>query len=270
MRCSTIIHWNGYKTSLLSRTSAMSCWSLSLPAGKDGACPLAVTGKGSISDGCYAMANRFNQPNVISSQTIRLQWLRSHLHNQQEDFIISTFVESINKHSSKEGYFRWFDSGDFFSLQMIDVCRQICEQLPHIKFWFPTRSWYAPNWKSSLERLSQLDNVSLRPSALYINQLPPKTNLGTGSTVFTDKSLKNLKQFKEISICPKSINGGSCESNRCRTCWDQDKEVAYLWHGFGGSHRYKSISDNILNNRKRFFENFVPLTIRSNQNANNY
>jgi len=263
MKCKTKIQWGGYSTSLLSRTDAMSCWSLSLPAGKDGACPLSVYGENSICGTCYAKTNRFNQPNVLTAQTIRFNWLKHHIKKDNLEYLIGVLHKSIEQHSSHERYFRWFDSGDFFHPDLIYICHEVCKNLPKIKFWFPTRVWHvkSDNWQLPLNELSKLKNVMVRPSALFLNDMPPDISpYMYGTSVITNEN-NNMG----ISVCPKTINGGSCESNHCRSCWESEKSIAYLWHGFAHAKSYKPISDSLLEKRKAFITN---LTIKGHKYEN--
>lgn len=251
-KCTTFIEWGGQKTALLSRTEAMDCWSFSLPAGKDGACPLAVIGENSICGACYAMTGRYNMPNVLRAQKIRFLWLKNSLKNRVATYqATDLFTESIRDHSIEEGYFRWFDSGDFFHPKLIQLCINVCESLPEIKFWFPTRVWHArsDSWQVPLKALGSLSNVKVRPSALYINDPPISGfSLMPGTSVFN--TVADVPSG--VSVCPKTLHGGSCVDNSCRSCWDSDQQIGYLYHGFGSSSKYTQISVSLMNKRRSF------------------
>ena len=232
-KCSTTIQHLNKKVSLLTYTEGMSCWSFSLPAGKNGSCvyEFAET-KDSICHGCYAQINRYNMPNVLSAQWVRFLWVQDCLKNNPVTFI-DTMVNAIRLHTHNKGYFRVHDSGDFFSPEYIKAWHVICESLPKIKFWFPTRVWRSKSktWLTPLAKLAALSNVQIRPSGLKINDLPPEYDwLSKGTTVIDSVDRHNLVD----SICPKTVNGGSCETNKCRTCWSDKKSVAYLVHGYLG------------------------------------
>jgi len=260
-KCSTKVAYGGKAVALLTYTSTMSCWSFSLPAGKHGACPfMDASGEDKICAGCYAQINRYNMPNVLEAQHVRFNWLRLRLNNQEgRAEIIRTFNEALRAHVTN-GYFRFFDSGDIFSEGMALVCHAVCRDNPDIKFWFPTRVYDRSNkkvpkdWWAWMRLLATLPNVTVRPSALSYNEKPPVVDFySAGTTVLTGDT-----RISGVAVCAKSENGGSCESNNCRTCWDEkDFEVGYLIHGFNGSDKAPVLSDKILNLRKS-----VALTVR--------
>jgi hypothetical protein len=262
--------WNtlkfaGKQTSLLTWTTDMDCYSFSLPAGPNGACPLSVTGEGTICGSCYAMINRYNMPNVLNAQYLRFAWVKDCIarwadNGKQE--LIDTLTKTIEQGSVKSGssYFRFFDSGDFFHPLFIEACYEICKALPTVMFWFPTRIWYkgtSDNWVKPLRKLSALPNVVVRPSAIAFNDTPPRVKgLSAGTTVITDENAPHG------SICPKTQNGGNCTSNGCRKCWDSYGQVSYLVHGIRGSDKpVNAMSDNIQNKRIAVRNEFTSLTL---------
>lgn len=264
MHCKSKIEYYGQSAGLLSWTSDMECWSFSLPAGKDGACPMSVYGNNSICGSCYASVNRYNMPNVLTAQWIRFLWAKSLLETEVGQIQFETIMTNAIDRHVKNNYFRFFDSGDIFSPQMAMSLYKICLALPHIKFWFPTRSWQAvnANWIQPMANLASLPNVTVRPSTLFFNKLPPKvSNLSAGTTVITKLGILNLPQYKNISLCPKTINGGSCESNNCRSCWENDTEIAYLVHGIMGQNKPATITDRIINLRSKIKQEVVGLSI---------
>lgn len=253
-KCSTKVAYGGKAVALLTYTSTMSCWSFSLPAGKHGACPfMDASGEDKICAGCYAQINRYNMPNVLSAQHIRFNWLRGLLTSQKgRAEAIKVLNEAIRLHVTN-GYFRFFDSGDIFSPTMAQVCYEVCKANPAVAFWFPTRVYnragknVPSGWAYYMELLSQLPNVTVRPSALSYNEQPPVVDgYSAGTTVLTGDN-----RIDGVAICAKSEHGGSCESNGCRTCWNsKDTSVAYLIHGFNGSDKAPVLSDKILTLRK--------------------
>ena len=263
-------NWNqlkfgGKTTSLLTWTTDMDCYSFSLPAGPNGACPLSVTGENTICGSCYAMINRYNMPNVLNAQYLRFAWVKSCLARWDDggkQELVNKLTTTIQEAGSRGGspYFRFFDSGDFFHPLFIEACYEICRQLPTIMFWFPTRIWHkgtSDNWTKPLKRLASLPNVVVRPSAITFNDPPPRVaGLATGTTVVTDIA------SAWGSVCPKTENGGNCTSNGCRKCWDSYGQVSYLIHGIRGSDRpVNAMSDNIQNKRIALRESFTKLTI---------
>lgn len=252
------IKFNEEETQLLSWTSAMSCWSFSLPAKYS--CPgMLAENRDHVCHSCYAMINRYNMPNVIKSQWIRFNWLRYNLrsdHGKKE--IIDTLTSTIQQ-SAKNGFFRISDSGDFFSPDYVRCWYEVCYNLPDIRFWAPTRSHRIPKILTELQKLNSLSNVAIRPSALTFNEPAPNVlGLAAGSTVVLDQG-----DLISGSLCPKTINGGSCEDNNCRSCWDSPNiDINYLVHGTNGqSKRANALSEKIVETRRKYSAKYIKLTI---------
>lgn len=208
----------GVTRSLFTWTSAMSCWSWSLPAGKAFACPAEYRGPNSICNSCYAQQGNYLFRNVRESQQARFDYFRQHT-TECADLI----VRHIN--AAELPFFRVHDSGDFHSLQSVHVWTSIVRRCPATRFWFPTRTHVFPHWLIALRRLHALPNACVRPSALVFGEEPPVVpGLGHG-TVSMHQSLPGIHD------CPKSVLGGSCSDHSCRTCWDDTDYVNYMPHG---------------------------------------
>ena len=255
--CSTRIKVGNETYPLLTWTSDMACWSWSLPAMES--CPLAqAKSENDICTSCYAMINRYGMPNVLNAQYARFTWTKFLL-KEDSDYFVKFMTEAIQKHVKNER-FRAHDSGDLFSPKYIDTWELICKQLPKIKFWFPTRSWRAKSkrWQKSLRSLCSLGNVTVRPSALQYNDLPPVLDgYSKGTTVY----LNTNDVHRYVSLCPKTTNGGSCESNNCFTCWQNVKRVGYLVHGRGGKHKPSPFSKHEQTRRDDLANKFTKRTV---------
>jgi len=264
-----------YYATLLSETTAMSCHSFSLPAGKDGSCPMAVYGDKMICSFCYAMRNRFVYPNVADAQWIRLLWTK-HLLKHNPQLWIDTMILAIQSATVKERekFFRWLDSGDLFSPEFVRAIFAVCKATPTITYWVPTRSWQstAPAWRSAMQALSDLPNVTLRPSALRFNEAAPVTTYGPGTASHTEDVISSdgivyLDGVPHLS-CPKSnVTGGSCGSCNCHVCFEGKTDtpykgrVSYLHHGWHGSPKLLPLTPRATLKRKTRSEVFTNLTI---------
>lgn len=215
---SPTFNWQGRTISLLTWTTAMECWSWSLPAGKAYACPMENRIPGSICNSCYAQQGRYNFRTTFKAQVARFEYL-----NHDPDRCLSDIRSFIADH--RLPFFRVHDSGDFHSVDMIDRWGRLCASLPDTRFWFPTRAWTFPAWVPHLAVLNRLPNVSVRPSAQFFGDEPPVVPGLSDGTVSMRSSLPGIED------CPKTIHGGSCMSNRCRTCWDKDTYINYRPHG---------------------------------------
>jgi len=224
----------GTTSLLLTETRKMPSASWGLPAGA--ACPFAVYGEGSICDHCYAKKGSYTQyPGVIKAQEARFTWVRECLKSDAgTEAFISLMVMVIRKSTNRQKgqkYFRVHDSGDLFSPAYTWAWVRIVQQLPDVRFWFPTRSWrpltmtkISPvvkmGWELALLALSSEDNVTVRPSALMMNAPAPRIpGLAAGSTAADDGSF----------TCPASRQNNECQS--CRACWDQPATaISYRAH----------------------------------------
>jgi hypothetical protein len=209
---------NGKSYALLTWTSAMSCWSWSLPAGKHAACPAEHRGPNSICSSCYAQQGNYLFRNVRDTQWARFEFLKS-----QPTAFADMLVRFL--HLESPLWFRVHDSGDFHSLPTIHLWQSIVDRCPATRFWFPTRTYLFPNWRPALRKLHAKPNACVRPSALSFGDEPPVVpGLGHG-TVSMNQSLPGIR------TCPKTVSGGSCADHDCRTCWDDTDYVNYLPHG---------------------------------------
>lgn len=230
----------------------MSAWSWSLPAGDS--CPMIRADDESyICHGCYASINRYNMPNVLRSQHIRFEWTKD-LMRSDPDLWVHTMRDAIASHVEND-FFRVHDSGDFFHPNYVRMWYEVCESLPEIHFWFPTRCYphsssMSTLWMTNLRELASLPNVTVRPSALRWDEPSPQVSfLSKGSTAV-------LSERHDLGhLCPKTTQGGTCETNSCRTCWFDNEEVAYLVHGYMGRHDIPNAqTEKIQNTRRRIRE----------------
>jgi len=244
----------------------MSCWSFSLPAGKDGACPMAIhNSEDDICHGCYAQINRYNMPNVLTAQWVRFWWTKQCLSTDTgRRAWVEVMTQALKDHVSEDvPYFRWFDSGDIFSPKLAKCLTEVCNNTPNIHHWFPTRSWWSknPTWNNALAELAALSNVTVRPSAIKFNDPPPTLDyLSRGTTVLLEKE---QAEVLGVARCAKSFNGGSCGSHNCRACWDEpNTPVGYLVHGYlGKKQRPDAYTERIQETRKYIKQKAINLTI---------
>ena len=72
----------------------------------------------------------------------------------------------------KSGFFRWHDSGDIQSVEHLRKICQIAINLPHIKFWLPTREYsFVTQYKKQFGDIPS--NLTIRLSSLMINGNAP-------------------------------------------------------------------------------------------------
>lgn len=205
----------GTTTCLLTDTEKMPCLSWDLPARKS--CPFAVLGPNHICSKCYGFEKgHYARPSVKRAQMLRFDWTQECLRTKQgTDDWIDYMVQAI-LHDSETDYFRMHSDGDLFSPLYTRAWYHVCERIPEINFWVPSRSWQAP-WVDELRLLNSLDNVNVRPSALEFDQDPPVIEgLAAGSGA------------KAVGYnCPAHENKNHCPS-WCRKCFVDPEWTAFF------------------------------------------
>lgn len=198
----------------LSSPSKMPCYSYSIPAQKCLAGSKLRDVENSVCNKCYAFVGFYNYPNpkkALEKRYLSLtdpRWVAS----------MTTLIGAL-EHS---GYFRFHDSGDIQSAAHLENICQIARNLPHIKFWLPTKeikflSAYIASGKTFPK------NLTVRLSAYIIDGSLPRA------------AAKNLKIVVsgvtrgDKFTCPSSNQDGVCGT--CRNCWSKKvKTVIYKKH----------------------------------------
>lgn len=198
------------KLSKTSKLDGILSWSLQAID----TCPGSVAKGGGLvpaCQGCYATTGNYNFPNVKAPRAFnREDWQRPEW--------VSEMVQALD--SSR--YFRWFDSGDMYSLDLAKKIYQVMQSTPHCKHWMPTRMHKFSKFKPVLERMQSLDNVSVRYSSDSVTGGLVE-GLNT-STIFSDTLPVGAKE------CEAYKHDGKC--NGCRACYDKTVSViAYKAHG---------------------------------------
>ena len=113
----------------LSKAGKMPCRSWSLQA--------LTTCAGSVGDdgtlvpacvGCYATTGNYRFPNVKQPRE----------HNQR-DWKRDSWVDDMVAELDNDRYFRWFDSGDVYSIKLARKILEVMKRTPWTKHWFNSR-----------------------------------------------------------------------------------------------------------------------------------
>ncbi len=209
----------------LSKTGKMPGKSFSIPATlcKTGA-KLSLV-EGSVCSKCYAKKGSYCYPAV---KNLRQNNFDHYIENEE------TFVDDlktlIQAEYLKTGvpYFRWFDSGDLQSYDMLVAIIRIAYLMPHIQFWLPTKEKTILNEVlTNFEdlKLQVPDNLAIRLSVYMIDgqYLDFKTS-AMRQVVQTRVISKDTEPLENELICY-----GDCFL--CNyACWDTTNNVAYIKH----------------------------------------
>ncbi len=163
--------------------------------------------------GCYAVGGNYRFKNVKEA--------RSH---NKKDWQRSEWVADMIEELDSDRYFRWFDSGDMYSLGLAEKMYEICKATPWTKHWIPTRMHKFKKFRDVIDRLNALDNVVVRLSSDGIN----------GEIIEDAKYSSTIIPFIDsitvATVCNAPLQDGKCK--KCRLCWDKStKVIAYAGHG---------------------------------------
>jgi hypothetical protein len=198
----------------LSKTSKLGTKSWSLQALDT--CPGSVGKDGKLvpaCSGCYATQGTYHFPDVKKVRA-----------DNKEQWKDEDFVEYFIKALSKQTHFRWFDSGDMYSIDLATKMYEIMVNTPNTKHWLPTRMYKFKKFHDILNKMASLPNVKVRNSSDEINGTYTKGL--HGSTILPSKEYAD----KDTFVCNAPSQGGKCLD--CRACYSKDIEViGYLAHG---------------------------------------
>lgn len=200
------------KISVTSKLDGIRSWSLQALD----TCPGSIESPGVLVDackGCYATTGNYVFANVKAPREFnRTDWQRMN------------WVDDMVAELAKDMHFRWFDSGDMYSLGLAEKMLEIMQRTPWCKHWLPTRMHKFPKFGMVLRQMSQLDNVMVRPSSdSIVGEYIPGLH---GSVIVPDSRVDPSM----VTLCRAYENEGKC--NGCRACYDKSIPViAYPAHG---------------------------------------
>jgi hypothetical protein len=200
------------KISVTSKLDGIRSWSLQAID----TCPGSVAAPGELVDackGCYATTGNYRFSNVKAPR----------LHNQ-EDWKRMTWSDDMVAELSKDRFFRWFDSGDMYTLALAEKILEVMKRTPWCNHWLPTRMYKFPKFRQVLSEMQALKNVSVRFSSDSVTGEYTKSLHGS-VIIPTPEDVK-----KGMTLCQAYENEGKC--NGCRACYDKKvKVIAYPAHG---------------------------------------
>lgn len=200
------------KLSVTSKLDGIKSWSLNAID----TCPGSISSPGELvpaCSGCYATTGNYRFPNVRAPRDFN-----------KSDWQRLDFVDDFVKALENERFFRWFDSGDMYTLPLAEKILEIMIRTPWVKHWLPTRMYKFPKFRLVIDEMKKLENVSVRFSSdsvtgEYIKKLH-------GSVIVPEP--KDVK--KGMFLCRAYESLGTCDG--CRACFDKSISViAYPAHG---------------------------------------
>lgn len=204
----------------LTQTSKMPCKSYSLPV------IACITGfkmaqiPDSIRSHCYADKGfyRMYSATVEPAQHARLDSITS--------TPIDVWVDGMVTLIGLDEYFRWLDSGDIQSVDMLRRIALVCEATPHTSHWLPTREYAIV--RQYIDVYGALpSNLTIRLSAMYFDKpvVVPKSLQGIAGVETSNAHRTGAPMGFE---CEASTRDGQC--GPCRHCFHRTGPVSYPFH----------------------------------------
>lgn len=189
----------------LSSTNKMPCKSWSLPARTT--CPGSINPLTrqvyEVCEDCYATKGFYNMSVVkCARQHNKTDWRRD------------DWVDDMVKAIGTDPYFRWFDSGDCYNLDLLHKIGSVIDLTPLTDHWVPTKNLWVSDWLFGYE-----ENVTVRFSSPIKDYYTPTVHRSVVLTKDTYLSYKGTDVF----LCPAPSQGDKCLD--CRVCWDDSIEV---------------------------------------------
>lgn len=169
--------------------------------------------EGSVCHGCYARKANYKYPSVMIAHQKR----EANLGSKEWEQAMILQIER-----SGTDCFRWHDSGDLQNVGHLFAIVNVCNALPHVKFWLPTKE---KGMLSTAIRLGLIvpDNLVIRLSAAMVDSDKVNRTLTGNVSLVQDKT--ELQGFH----CKAPDQNGKCES--CRACWDKSiATIVYFKH----------------------------------------
>lgn len=202
----------GVAISRTSKLDGIRSWSLEAIE----TCPGSIGADGELVDacrGCYATTGNYSRPNVKAPRA----------HNRR-DWKRDEWVDDMVRELDNDRYFRWFDSGDMYSLALAVKILEVMRRTPWVKHWLPTRMHKFEKFAGVLVAMQALPNVSVRFSA---DSIDGSYIAGYHGSTIVPVAGMDLEGVQE---CHAYQNDGKC--NGCRACWDKSIPViGYVAHG---------------------------------------
>jgi hypothetical protein len=198
------------KLSKTSKLDGILSWSLQAID----TCPGSSDGNGGLvpaCQGCYATTGNYRFSNVKKPREFN-----------REDWHRAEWIQEMVQSLGNSRYFRWFDSGDMYDVNLANKILAVMIHTPWVSHWLPTRMHKFKKYEHVLKLMQDLPNVVVRFSSDSVNgEIIQGTNT---STIFSDQVPTGALE------CQAYQHEGKC--NGCRACYDKAVPViAYKAHG---------------------------------------
>ena len=209
----------------LSKTGKMPCKSWSLPAWDT--CPGAKEGDGTAVEACshcYARQGMY-----------RFGVVKAAREHNMADWQLPDWEDAMVKAIGNDKYFRWFDSGDVYCVDLAYKIGRVILRTLGTKHWLPTRSHKDKKIKGALELIQGLPNVVVRLSSDSVQgELVATVRTKCGGSFHQNSTIvqspEDFDKDKHGILCRAFQRAGKCGD--CRACWSKKvTTVSYALHG---------------------------------------
>lgn len=188
-------------------------WSISATECKTGSKLAEV--EGTTCSGCYALKGNYRWDVVKAAHERRLAALRDPRFVDAFALVLNTLV---HRQRIPENRFRWFDSGDLQSAEMLCQIVDIARMTPEVRHWLPTREYRIVQAFLASGREFP-PNLVVRMSHAWVGERPKgRLHNLPYSTVDAKSAQWN---------CPAADQGNKCLS--CDACWRR-VDINYRLH----------------------------------------
>lgn len=223
------------RTSIVAKLDGIKSWSLEARKTCPAAWDSVKKDWADVCKDCYAVGGNYRFPNVKEPRAMnKVDWKRA-------DWVADMVAEI----SANSLYWRWFDSGDLYKVELAEKIYQVMLQTPQVKHWLPTRSYLIKGFKEICDKMQALPNVQLRFSS---DSVVGKYTKGLHRSVVGTRDV--LESHSDITICsayaknpdkPKDVR-----CNGCRACWTDVAVIGYVAHGKNMTARLAKQAANAL------------------------
>ena len=191
----------------LSKPSKMPCYAWGTPATACTVGAKLAEIQESVCHSCYALRGFFRVPKVQQAYQRRLDRFG-------DDEWIDAMVKLVYWQAAETGelYFRWFDSGDLQSVEMLLGIVDVARRTPEIQHWLPTREYAILREYLRSETLP--DNLLIRVSAPLVDG-PTPTGFGLPT------SGVHAEAPSDDTFPCQAYGDGPANCGSCRACWDK-------------------------------------------------
>lgn len=177
---------------------------------------------GTVCNSCYALKGHYLYPVVHKAHERRLRAF-----DRSPNRWTTNMATLINRLESG-GHFRWFDSGDLQSRNMLWHITQVCRTTENTKHWLSTREYGILSdyfdWCQKIHVTDPVpDNLTIRLAAHKIDSFIFPKKYVDGITYCRVVDELRHERHENERACPAHKQNNQC--GKCRSCWDRNVSV---------------------------------------------